>query len=239
MKELRNIQEKLKAPKNQFNEFGKYKYRNAEDILEALKPLLAENKCMLIINDEMVMVGDRVYVKATAKLTNPEGVSESAAAYAREAESKKGMDEAQVTGATSSYARKYALNGLFAIDDGRDADSMDNGTQGATPQIKRTTPQGINIKTAPPVADYGKCSKCGAPNAKSKTTGNTYCSKKCWLSDDPNRVVAVKPSTPTKPPVTSKATSTMESREKAIEDLITNDPGPSEEDYNMDMGAPF
>jgi hypothetical protein len=117
---LSSIQQKLNAPKNQYNSFGKYNYRNCEDILMALKPLLG--KCILIINDEMVAIGDRVYVKATATISL--GVeSISASAFAREALTKKGMDDSQVTGATSSYARKYALNGLLLIDDNKDADS--------------------------------------------------------------------------------------------------------------------
>lgn len=123
MEALKNIQQKLKAPKNQYNNFGKYKYRNCEDILEAVKPLL-EN-ATLTINDEIVMVGERFYVKATATLKD--GKEEvSTTAYARESIAKKGMDDAQVTGATSSYARKYALNGLFLIDDTKDADNQDN-----------------------------------------------------------------------------------------------------------------
>lgn len=123
MKELVLIQTKLNAPKGQRNNFGKYNYRSAEDILEALKPLLKETNCYLNINDSIDLVGDRYYIKATAKITNSEGVSESATAYAREELTKKGMDASQITGSTSSYARKYALNGLFAIDDNKDADT--------------------------------------------------------------------------------------------------------------------
>ncbi|WIF95047.1 ERF family protein [Caminicella sporogenes] len=121
---LMNIQAKLKAPKNQFNAFGKYKYRSCEDILEAVKPLLLENKVVLTITDEPLMIGDRFYIKATAKLTDIEdGKSIEVSALAREDENKKGMDLAQVTGSTSSYARKYALNGLFCIDDTKDSDA--------------------------------------------------------------------------------------------------------------------
>ena len=123
MKKLNEIQQKLKAPKNQYNDFGKYKYRNQEDILEAVKPLLGEST--LIIEDEIVNIGERYYVKATATLRDGEE-SVTATACAREAEIKKGMDESQITGATSSYARKYALNGLFLIDDTKDADTSDN-----------------------------------------------------------------------------------------------------------------
>lgn len=119
---LQKIQSKLKAPKNQFNSFSKYHYRSQEDILEAVKPLLAEEKLLLTLTDEIVEYGSRYYVKATATITDSEK-SLSVSALAREAEIKKGMDEAQITGASSSYARKYALNGLFLIDDTRDADS--------------------------------------------------------------------------------------------------------------------
>lgn len=122
---LRDIQTKLEAPKGQYNNFGKYAYRSCEDILKAVKPFLNEHKLTLMISDEMVMLGDRFYVKATATLTH-ESASISTVAYARESLNKKGMDESQITGATSSYARKYALNGLFAIDDTKDADTMNN-----------------------------------------------------------------------------------------------------------------
>ena len=123
---LSQIQSKLNAPKGQYNSFGKYNYRNCEDILQALKPILAEHKCHVSLSDEVVIVGDRFYIKATATITDSENNSFSTTAFAREAESKKGMDESQVTGSTSSYARKYALNGLFAIDDNKDADTLNN-----------------------------------------------------------------------------------------------------------------
>jgi hypothetical protein len=122
---LVKIQAELKAPKNQMNAFGKYKYRSAEDIIEAVKPILFKNNCALLISDEIVQVADRVYVKATAMLideTNEE-LPIKVYGWAREEEVKKGMDAAQITGSASSYARKYALNGLFAIDDTKDADS--------------------------------------------------------------------------------------------------------------------
>ena len=119
-----SIQNELKAPKGQFNSFGRYKYRSCEDILEAVKPLLHKYSCSLNISDEVVMVGDRFYIKATATLRKDTGeVISSSVACAREDEAKKGMDGAQVTGAASSYARKYALNGLFCIDDTKDADT--------------------------------------------------------------------------------------------------------------------
>ena len=119
------VQSELKAPKGQFNKFGGYKYRSCEDIMEAVKPILAKNKAVILLDDEIVEIAGRVYVKATAQFIDCEdsrGIE--AHAYAREDESKKGMDGAQVTGATSSYARKYALNGLLAIDDTKDADAM-------------------------------------------------------------------------------------------------------------------
>jgi len=123
---LSDIQARLKAPKGQFNKFGNYKYRSCEDIVEAVKPLLHEHDLALIISDEIISVSDRVYVKATVSLTDGEKVIYTASASAREALIKKGMDESQITGAASSYARKYALNALFAIDDTKDADTMDN-----------------------------------------------------------------------------------------------------------------
>lgn len=129
MKELITIQSELKAPKSQFNKFGGYKYRKAEDILEAVKPLLAKQKCTLIISDDIVMIGNRIYVKATATIKNEKGEFEETTGWAREEETKKGMDGSQITGASSSYARKYALNGLFAIDDNADSDTTNTGQQ--------------------------------------------------------------------------------------------------------------
>lgn len=126
LNELVYIQSNLKAPKNQRNTFSNYNYRSCEDIMEALKPLLKETGCTLVVSDDIVQVADRIYVKATATLETPSGKVYTNSAFAREAESKKGYDESQITGAASSYARKYALNGLFCIDDNKDADSMDN-----------------------------------------------------------------------------------------------------------------
>ena len=144
---LAQIQGSLKAPKNQFNSFGKYNYRNQEDILEAVKPLL--KGLVLNISDEIILIGERYYVKATATLSN--GTDKiSSSAFARESESKTGMDASQLTGSTSSYARKYALNGLFAIDDAKDADTMDNTTP-ATP-----------AKTENKSFSTANCSKCNA-----------------------------------------------------------------------------
>lgn len=133
MQKLLNIQRDLKAPKSQYNSFGKYNYRNCEDILEAVKPLCAREKACLTISDEVVQRGDRYYIQATATLHDAEtgGIIALVTAYAREEAEKKGMDGSQVTGAASSYARKYALNGLFDIDDTKDADSDEKGEKPA------------------------------------------------------------------------------------------------------------
>lgn len=119
------IQQHLVVPKNQYNSFGKYHYRSCEDIMEAVKPLLAEYSATLTVRDDLELIGERYYVKATATLcsTEADATPVSVTAYARESLDKKGMDDSQVTGATSSYARKYALNGLFCIDDTKDADA--------------------------------------------------------------------------------------------------------------------
>tara|TARA_R110000824_G_scaffold201910_1_gene386056 strand:+ start:690 stop:1268 length:579 start_codon:yes stop_codon:yes gene_type:complete len=130
------IQGNLKAPKGQMNKFGGYKYRSAEDILESVKPLLLQHDLILTLSDEMVMVGERVYVKATARLTDGQAEVQTTA-FAREELSKKGMDGSQVTGASSSYARKYALNGLFCIDDTKDSDATNDGS-GSVPAKKKT-----------------------------------------------------------------------------------------------------
>lgn len=138
MKELIAIQSELKAPKSQFNKFGGYKYRKAEDILEAVKPLLAKQKCTLTITDDVVLIGNRIYVKATATIKNEKGEFETTTGWAREEETKKGMDGSQITGASSSYARKYALNGLFAIDDNADSDTTNDGQHQAAQQQTQT-----------------------------------------------------------------------------------------------------
>lgn len=144
MKELIAIQSELKAPKTQVNKFGGYKYRKAEDILEAVKPLLAKQKCTLTITDDIVLVGNRIYVKATATIKNEKGEGETSTGWAREEETKKGMDASQITGASSSYARKYALNGLLAIDDNQDSDTTNDGQQQTQQQaqVKQTTNSG-------------------------------------------------------------------------------------------------
>lgn len=139
------IQSELKAPKGQYNSFGKYNYRSCEDILEGVKPLLAKHGLVLTIQDSIDLIGDRFYVKATVTITD--GKDEiSTSAYARESLDKKGMDASQVTGATSSYARKYALNGLLAIDDTKDADTMDNSKK-PVQQTQETVYNWNSLKT--------------------------------------------------------------------------------------------
>ena len=133
---LLNIQEKLKAPKNQTNKFGGYKYRSCEDIFEAVKPLLKEEGLTLRTTDELVNIGERYYIKATAILSDGKETIENVA-YAREEETKKGMDGSQITGASSSYARKYALNGLFLIDDVKDSDSTNDGSNNSKDDDKK------------------------------------------------------------------------------------------------------
>jgi len=138
MEALIVIQASLNSPKNQFNTFGKYKYRSCEDILAALKPLLKEQSALLTMSDDIVLIGERYYVRATATISCG-GAKESVRAYARESEDKKGMDSSQVTGAASSYARKYALNGLFAIDDTKDADATE--THGDPKSMSKSLPE--------------------------------------------------------------------------------------------------
>ena len=147
LEKLNIIQSKLKAPKGQYNKFGDYPYRSCEDILEALKPLLAETKTVLVISDEIEFMGDRFYIRATCNLFDVEsGENISSSAFAREPEIKKKMDAAQITGSASSYARKYALNGLFTIDDTKDSDS--NEEQGQTNSGKTTNGNGqaVNVQ---------------------------------------------------------------------------------------------
>lgn len=149
---LMYIQQELKAPKGQYNSFGKYKYRSCEDILEAAKPVLGKYKAAVFISDCIVEIAGRFYIEATATLTDCEtGESLSVSANAREEESKKGMDSSQVTGAASSYARKYALNGLFCIDDTKDSDATNtHGKEGKNPP-----------ETAPAVSQLVSCTDCG------------------------------------------------------------------------------
>lgn len=157
---LNKIQQELKAPKNQVNSFGKFNYRSCEDILEAVKPLLGN--ATLTISDEVVNIGKYNYVKSTAELFDPtENVAARSTAFARESEDKKGMDDSQMTGTASSYARKYALNGLFAIDDTKDADTMDN--------TKKETNEQKEV-----------CDKCGADMVYVEKYNKKFCSKFCW-----------------------------------------------------------
>lgn len=145
---LLNIQAELKAPKGQYNSYGGYNYRSCEDILEAVKPLLKSNNCVLTITDGLEQIGERYYIRAAATITDAEGnESYTNVAYAREEETKKGMDGAQITGTASSYARKYALNGLFLIDDTKDADTDEHAKQtGAEPkQEKKATEKQLEL----------------------------------------------------------------------------------------------
>ena len=171
------IQSELKAPKNLYNKFGGYNYRNAEGILEAVKPLLKKYGATLVISDDLVEVGGRVYVKATALLLGASDVPDApifATAYAREPESKKGMDESQITGSTSSYARKYALNGLFLLDDTKDADTDEYHEQTNKPAPKKKAPE-------PKVTATLICERCGKPigtHGKASATQIAEASKK-------------------------------------------------------------
>lgn len=169
---LFKVQQSLVAPKDQFNNFGKYTYRSCEGILEALKPHLSENKLLVILSDEVKEIGSRVYVEATATAIDAEtGEKVKVTASAREEESKKGMDSSQVTGASSSYARKYALNGLFAIDDNKDSDATNNGDKSvaAAKEYKNTAPQKESAQKPAEAArepkqapdGYYYCEKCG------------------------------------------------------------------------------
>ncbi len=137
IKNLVNIQNELKVPKSNFNSFGKYRYRSAEDILTAVKPILAKYECQLTITDDIVFIGSRFYIKATVTITDADGNAETVSAFAREDENKKGMDGSQITGTASSYARKYALNGMFLIDDTKDADTDEFHNQTHTPKITK------------------------------------------------------------------------------------------------------
>ena len=158
---LLSVQAELKCNKSQYNAFGKYYYRNAEDILEAVKPLLAKVKATITINDEIVNIANRFYVKATAKIIDIEsGEVVETNEYAREAENKKGLDESQITGSTSSYARKYALNGLLLIDDTKDSDyAPDSNSKPATAPknkpLSKETQEEINRR----IMEYTKLSK--------------------------------------------------------------------------------
>ena len=156
MIKLVEVQAALKAPKGQYNSFGGYKYRSCEDILEAVKPLLKENGLQLTLTDEPVEVGGRIYIKATAAVTDGQAIVK-AEGYAREPKEKKGMDESQITGTASSYARKYALNGLFLIDDTKDADATNDHGKGQ--QQDRKAPPRAKAKPKPQQQDPLKHAK--------------------------------------------------------------------------------
>jgi len=160
IEKIAQAQKELKAPKSRYNSFGGYNYRSTEDILEAAKPLLAEKGLVLHITDKLEAIGDRYYVKATAEITDGEDIFFSSA-YARECAAKKGMDESQITGSASTYARKYALNGLFCIDDTKDAD---------TEELEKER-QKRGKKDAEPIF----CTRCGQKlKSEIKTTNKTY-----------------------------------------------------------------
>jgi hypothetical protein len=159
-KKLLTVQEKLKAPKSQYNDFGKYNYRNCEDILEAVKPILAKINVALIITDKIINIQQRFYVEATAKFIDADtGEGAEVKAYAREDEAKKGMDGSQITGSSSSYARKYALNGLFLIDDTKDSDATNKGDTSKTHENTPKTPTTSKGANTPATL---KCEGCGA-----------------------------------------------------------------------------
>lgn len=168
VKKLRRVQTELHAPKGQRNDFGGYKYRSCEDILEAVKPLLAEQDLTLIISDHIHFIEGRFYIVATATVVDPNtGAAVTVNGFAREAESKKGMDDSQVTGSASSYARKYALNGLFAIDDTKDADTNEQRKEAAgraTAQAKRDADEqrkDSEIRASNKTNEAIKCADCG------------------------------------------------------------------------------
>lgn len=171
---LSDVQARLKAPKGQFNSFGKYRYRSCEDIVESVKPLLTEHGLALVMTDSIVETGGRVYVHATAIVSDGE-TEVSASGFAREEENKKGMDGSQVTGAASSYARKYALNGLFCIDDGKDSDSTN--THNKTNVSKPTTKSKAKSKSeekSKPKADEETMDKAVAFIQNSKNPQQAY-----------------------------------------------------------------
>ena len=173
MQNLIAIQQLLKAPKNQKNNFGGYKYRSCEDILEAVKPLLKDMECGLIIRDEIVETSSRVYIKATASLYNRIGeLIAEGTGYAREEETKKGMDASQITGAASSYARKYALNGLFAIDDTKDADATN--THDKKPQEPAINPDTDVIEGLKACSSYTELQRYYKANYEAVTDKNPF-----------------------------------------------------------------
>ena len=192
-KKLLNIQAKLKAPKGQWNEFGKYSYRSCEDILEAVKPIAAEERAVVHVTDTLQLIGDRYYIKATAILIDVEtGDTITSDAYAREEETKKGMDQSQITGASSSYARKYALSGLFALDDVKDSDGTNtHDKEPQKPASSTTKPQTSSADSKN--ESKQRCSQCNKEidNNVAVYSKNKYgkilcrdCQKKQSVDDD-------------------------------------------------------
>jgi hypothetical protein len=189
---LSKIQIELKAPKGQYNSFGKYKYRSCEDIQESIKPLLSENKCVLVISDILVQVGDRYYIQATAIFIDTETTERiENTAFAREEETKKGMDGSQITGATSSYARKYALNGLFCIDDTKDSDSTNTHDKEPTAPNFNTITTAMNAtqkaselnKDPLPFSEVEQnyaCVDCGNPFVDIEVNGKKMTAKEVY-----------------------------------------------------------
>lgn len=172
---LVNIQRELKAPKSQFNSFGKYHYRSCEDITEAAKPICAKYNCALTLEDDVVEIAGRFYVKAIARLTDAEnGASMFTTAFAREEESKKGQDASQTTGSTSSYARKYALSGLFALDDTKDSDFTNTGDGAKEKSL------GSKIASIGESSPY-VCADCGKPfTAFTDSKGVSHTAQEAW-----------------------------------------------------------
>ena len=186
---LSNIQVELKAPKNLYNSFGRYKYRNAESILEAAKPLCAKHGCTLTVSDEVILIGSRYYIKATATVQDKDGNAASTTALAREDETKKGMDGAQITGTASSYARKYALNGLFCIDDTKDPDNNEYHNQTTEdPQEVTASPEVTAqvVKDMATTALAGYAQRTGKDKKTVQTEAKTFIGKlfKDFTDDD-------------------------------------------------------
>ena len=180
IQKLRRVQTELRVPKGQWNDYGGYKYRSCEDILEAVKPLLAKEELTLIISDNIHFIEGRFYVVATATVVDPNtGAAISVNGFAREAESKKGMDDSQVTGSASSYARKYALNGLFAIDDTKDADTNEQRKEAAgraTAQAEKDAAKSTKCADCgKAITNHGKMSAQAIADGTVKTYGRALC----------------------------------------------------------------
>ena len=177
MNKLQELQQKLKAPKDLYNSFGGYSYRSAESILQALKPLLAETNTYILIKDDMVNIGERYYIKASVQLFDAENNTQLAetVSFAREEETKKGMDGSQITGASSSYARKYALNGMFLIDDVKDSDATNTHGKDEKPQQKLDNtvvcPKCGKKTTEKALQVWGMCANCKGQQGKSENKG--------------------------------------------------------------------